>query len=507
MTPLHSLKVPLLIALLAGGIGSVLSAAARPNVLVLLVDDMGYGDPHCFNPASKIATPNIDKLASQGMSFTNAHAPASICVPSRYGLLTGRMPYRTWQSSRAKAQTRNGHTMLHFPAPMLQQEPERLNLASMLKRQGYATACIGKWHQGMSPSAQRDGTLKMSPVDFGFDYYFGFDAPEQGPYAFIENKRFVIAPTDTIKDHPGDDVTNVETQGAHWRKGLAAPGWKFEDILPTIASKADDWLAKHDASKPFFLYYAVPAPHAPWTPVEKFKGKSGAGQYGDYAMAVDAVVGRVMATLDKLKLREDTLVFFSSDNGPVWYPQDIEKFDHRAAGPWKGMKGDLTDAGHRMPFIASWPGKIRAGSSCDALICFTDLMATLASITGERLPADAGEDSLDLTPLLRGEKAAHPIRHGMVHVNYGSYNLAIREGDWKLILPEWAYALKDGTITPDRVINVDVKGPKAGFQLYDLRNDPSESTNVFTGEQGKANELFDLLKADLARGRSARLVE
>ena len=504
-----SVKRILLSALLLTPLAALHAApSAKPNLLIILVDDMGWGDPQCFNPQSKIATPHIDRLAAEGMKFTNAHAAASICVPSRYSLLTGRMPYRNWNRTAIERTAKGELSALekkHFPQPQLQHEPARLNLATLMKRQGYATACVGKWHQGMSRVAQADGTLKMTPVDFGFDYYFGFDAPEQGPYAFIENRRFIVEPTETIEDHLGEDVTNPQTQGAHWRKGLAAPGWKFEGYLSTIADKADAWVAKQSGSggqKPFFLYYAIPGPHAPWATASEFKGKSGAGQYGDYVMNVDALIGQVLATLDKLKLKEDTLVIFSSDNGPVWYPQDIAKFGHRAAGPWNGMKGALTDAGHRMPFIASWPGKIPAGGSCGELICFADLMATLAALLGEKLPHDAGEDSFDFSPLLRGEKPASPIRRGMVHVNYGSYTLAIRDGDWKLILPALAYAVKDGTITPDTIVETTGKGPNDKFQLYHLRTDPGESTNVFTQEPAKANELFTVLKADLARGRS-----
>lgn len=500
--------VTTLIALLLGSMAVLRAAAAtsaKPNVLILLVDDMGYGDPLCFNAESKIATPHIDRLAADGMRFTNAHAAGSICVPSRYGLLTGRMPYRTWNSKGAKQQSRNGHQLLHFPPPMILHEPGRMNLAVMTKKQGYATACLGKWHQGMSRDAQTDGSLKITPVDFGFDYYFGFDAPEQGPYAFIENKRFVVAPTEVLEEHPGTDVTNPRTQGMHWHKGPAAPGWKFDEYLSTIAGKADAWLEQQAASadgKPFFLYYAVPAPHAPWATINEFKGRSGAGQYGDYVMNVDAIVGQVMATLEKLKLKDNTLVFFSSDNGPVWYLQDIEKFGHRAAGPWKGMKGDLTDAGHRMPFIARWPGKIQAGATCDELICFTDLMATLASQLGVELPNDAGEDSFDISPLLRREKPAQPIRSGMVHVNYNSCTLAIREGAWKLILPAFVYTVKDGTITPDHVVQTTGKGSIEKFQLFNLHNDPGETVNLFAQEPDKAAGLFEALKADIASGRS-----
>jgi arylsulfatase A-like enzyme len=418
------------------------------------------------------------------------------------------MPYRNWNTASVK-RTRKGELSAlekkHSPQPQLQHDSGRLNLATLMKRQGYATACVGKWHQGMSSKAEADGTLKMTPVDFGFDYYFGFDAPEQGPYAWIENKRFVVAPTETIEDHPGDGVTNPQTQGAHWRKGLAAPEWKFAGYLGPIADKADEWLVKHAATgggKPFFLYYAIPGPHAPWATASEFKGKSGAGQYGDFVMDVDARIGQVMETLDTLKLQDNTLVIFSSDNGPVWYPEDIEKFGHRAAGPWNGMKGALTEAGHHMPFIASWPGRIQAGSSCGELICFADMLSTVASLIGSTLPDDAGEDSCDISPLLRGEKPAQPIRTRMVHVNYGSYTLAIREGDWKLILPSGVYTAQDGTLPPDQIVTTKGKGHHAHFQLYTLRTDPGEATNLFAQEPGQAEELFAALKADLARGRS-----
>lgn len=485
--------------------GEALWSVRQPNVLILLVDDMGYGDPGCFHPQSKIATPHLDRLAAEGMRFTDAHAPGSICVPSRYGLLSGRLPLRTWNSQGARRQTRHGHERLHFPPPMIQSEARRPNLATWLKHRGYTTACIGKWHQGMSSEAQADGTLKFTPVDLGFDSYFGFDAPEQGPYAFIEDKRFVAAPALWLEDHPGVDVTNPETQGAHWRKGLAAPDWNFEKALPVIAAKADQWLSQHATApdpKPFFLYYALPAPHAPWMTAAEFKGRSGAGPYGDYVMTVDAMAGRILATLERLKFKENTLVFFTSDNGPVWYEQDVARYQHHAAGPWRGRKGDLHEGGHRMPFIAAWPGRIQPGSTCDQLICFTDIFATLAALMGENLPPDAGEDSFDIGPLLRGEHLARPVRGSMIHVNYGSYNLAIRAGDWKLILPEWVYVVKDRTITPDHLVPAAGKGPKSGFELYNLREDPGERTNRFAREPARAAELFAILKADIQRGRS-----
>ena len=473
-----------------------------PNVVILLVDDMGFGDVTCFNPQSKIPTQHIDRLANEGMRFTDAHAPGSVCVPSRYGLLTGRMPYRTWISKGVRTQVRHGRTLPHFPSPMIAQDPGRLNLATLMKSQGYATACFGKWHQGMSRSAGADGQLRTTPVDFGFDYYFGFDAPEQPPYAFVENKHFTVAPTDAFKDHFGKDVTVPNMQGLHWFKGAAAPGWKFEEILPTIAQQVDRWLEKQSAKTPFFLYYAVPAPHAPWAAGEAFKGKSKVGPYGDYVMNVDAIIGQFMATLEKLKLKENTLIFFTSDNGPVWFPQDIARFDHRASGPWKGMKGALTEGGHHMPFVALWPGKIVAGSTCDALISFTDLMATLAALKGTKLPPEGGVDSFDISPLLHGEHPIPAIRSSMISPNYGSYNLAIRKDDWKLILPEWVYSVSDCKITPDHLVGATGKGGESEFALYNLKADPSESNNLAAQDPERVQELFSALKADVERGRS-----
>ena len=220
-------------------------------------------------------------------------------------------------------------------------------------------------------------------------------------------------------------------------------------------------------------------------------------------MNVDAMIGQVMATLDKLKLKENTLIVFSSDNGPVWYPQDIEKFGHRAAGPWNGMKGALTEAGHHMPFIASWPGKIQAGSTCGELICFTDMHGDASprcsAKNSRTMPARTASTS---HRCCAARSPRQPIRNGMVHVNYGSYTLAIREGDWKLILPIRVYAVKDGTITPDHIVETTGKGPTEKFQLYNLRTDPGEATNLFAQEPDKAKELFAALKADIARGRS-----
>lgn len=477
----------------------------RPNIVFILADDLGYGDVSFLNPDSKTDTPNIDRLAKGGLSFTDAHAPGSVCVPSRYGLLTGRYPFRTWTSDGEKKRERHGRVVSHFRAPMLIHDPKRLNLASLMKRNGYATACFGKWHQGLNWREAENGTLQTTPVDFGFDTYFGFDAPEQGPYAFIHNKRFVSPLTREITEQLGIDVKNPKAQGAHWYRGPASETWDFETCLPRLATKADDWIRQHAAKsqpQPFFIYHSIPAPHAPWLPVPQFKGKSGAGQYGDYVMTVDAIVGQFLEMLEKHRLAENTLVIFSSDNGPVWYAEDVERFRHKAVGHLRGMKGALHEGGHRMPFFVRWPGHTPRGASCDELICFTDMMATFAAIVGDELPADVAEDSMNILPLLEGKQTIAPIRANMIHPNWGSYTLAIRQGDWKLVLPEWVYTVKDQEIVPDQVVATDGKGSQNNFQLYNLRSDPSEKTNLAAEHMDTVRELFAALKADIRRGRS-----
>ena len=491
------------ISLLLLPAGGSAVAESLPNVIFVLADDLGYGDVRSFNPNSKIPTPNIDRLAGEGMRFTDAHAPGSVCVPSRYGLLTGRYPFRTWSSEGESVQERGGRRTPHYRAPMLSFEPERLNLASLMKRNGYATACFGKWHQGMNLRTLSDGSLATTPVDFGFDTYYGFDAPEQGPYAFIKNKRFVSPLVRKIPEQLGENVTNPRTQGAHWYSGDASKDWDFKTCLPRLAQGVDAWIKDRVSRcprQPFFLYYAIPAPHAPWIASGEFEGKSGAGQYGDYVMTVDAMVERLLRTLDENDVTKETIVFFSSDNGAVWYPADMERYGHVASGSWRGMKGALQEGGHRMPFIVRWPGRIERGSACDQLICFTDLMATMAALVGDELPDSAAEDSVDIMPLLLGKVPAKPIRSVIIHPNWGSYNLAVREGAWKLILPQYVYIVKDGTIVPNVVVETTGKGADAHFQLYNLGADPAEETNVAAQNPGRVQELFEVLRREIESG-------
>jgi len=486
----------------AAEIAETKTAGLRPNVVITLADDMGYGDPRCFNPESKIPTPNIDRLAREGMRFTNAHSPSAICVPTRYGLLTGRYPFRTWTEKERRKKDDKGWECPHYGLPTIARDrregKETLNLAQLFQQNGYATAALGKWHQGQLRKTQDDGTFAAAPIHFGFDYFFGFEA-SGGPRAWVENDRFVKAPTETI-DVTFESYVSGDPCKAHYFSGAAAPGWDFYKVLPTLSERADTWLTKHVAAnrtQPFFLYYPLPAPHTPLTPGPAERGKSGAGFYGDYVVSVDVNIGQLLAALKRLGLDENTLVFFSSDNGPAyWRELRTDRFQHRAAGPWNGGKGSILEGGHRMPFIARWPGHVPAGTTCDQRICFTDFLATMADMLEVSLPDDAGADSFSFLPLLHGETPAKPIRTSQIHDQYGSYRVGYTYGDWKLILPSRTYFVHDRKMVPDHVVQ------DKPFELYNLRTDPCETTNLAEENQERFQSVFAALKADIERGRS-----
>jgi arylsulfatase A len=460
------------------------AAESRPNILFILADDMGYGDPRCFNAESKVPTPNIDRLAGEGMRFTDAHAPGAVCVPSRYGLLTGRYPFR--------------NTGVRNPARGALIEPGRATIATVLRQRGYATGIVGKWHLGFDGGDRFDnaGPLRGGPVDHGFDTFFGQHASlDIPPYFFIDQDHCVEVPSGSIEASSSPDWSPI--QGAFWRPGRIAPSYKHVDVLPTYTRKAAEYLeargeAKGAAAradgKPFFLYVAFTAPHTPWLPMEEFRGKSMGGLYGDFVAQVDDAVGRVLAALDRAGLSRDTLVIFASDNGPVWHPADVEKFGHAAAGNWRGMKGDIWEGGHRVPFIARWPGKVLPGTRSDQTISFTDMMATFASAAGKPLAPGEGEDSYDLLPLLLGQRlaAGPPLREATV-MESSQGVLAIRQGDWKLI-PH----LGSGGFTKPAALK-----PKPGEaigQLYNLADDPGELTNLYSERPEVVRRLVALLE-------------
>ena len=454
------------------------TSAEGPNVVVILVDDMGYGDPGCYNPESKIQTPHIDRLAREGLRFTDAHAPGPLCHPSRYGLLTGRYPFRTDVSVWPTQPVISGNQM---------------TLASLLKSQGYRTAMVGKWHLGFREQGY-DQPLRGGPVDRGFDTFFGIRASTDiPPYFYIRGDEAVAPPTDTIKANHSEGWSPI--QGAFWREGGIAPGLELGDVLPRFTDEAIEIIRSHATAatgQKLMLYLAYPAPHTPWLPSAEFAGRSEAGMYGDFAMMVDAMVGRVLSVLDENGMTEDTLVVFASDNGPVWYEVDVERLGHDSAGGLRGMKGDAWEAGHRMPFIVRWPARVRAGSVSEQTICFTDLLATLAALQGVDLPADAAEDSFNLLPVLFGNQPPdQPIR-GPVVIPSANGFMTIRSGPWKLI-----DGLGSGGFSKPGKVKPEPKGPEG--QLYHLLDDPKEATNLWSQQPDVVNRL----QLELSRIRDA----
>ena len=456
-------------------VGSTAGAAPPPNIVLIMADDMGYGDAGCYNANSKIPTRNIDRLAKEGMRFTDAHSPAALCVQTRYGLMTGRYPFR--------AKT----TLVNY---------DGLTVASLLKRAGYATGCVGKWHLGFDNKGY-DKPLGGGPVANGFDKFFGIPASlDIPPYYYIENDRAVAAPSETIAANNSTGWSPI--QGAFWRKGGVAPGFRHVDVLPKFAEKSVAFIddqAKTAVEKPFFLYLALPAPHTPWMPLKKYLGKSKAGMYGDFAVQVDDVVGDVLNALDRHNLTKNTLVIFTSDNGPVWFAADVKRLGHASVGPLRGMKADAWEGGHRMPFIARWPGQIEAQSTCEETICLTDMLATFAAVTKQKLPASDGLDSYDITPLLLGHDHDSPFREATIHQS-GRRVLAVRSGKWKLIP-----ALGSGGFSKPSKVKPKPGGPRG--QLYDMDADLGETKNLWSEHPEIVKRLTGLLEGYRKAGRSA----
>ena len=437
-----------------------------PNIVFILADDMGYGDPSCYNPDSKITTPAIDMLALEGMRFTNAHAPAAWCTPSRYGLITGKYPART-NISQA------GVRCLI--------EPEQLNLASLMKKNGYYTACVGKWHLGFD-SVNFDSRIAGGPVDRGFDYYFGIpvslDIP---PYYYIENDKCVEAPTKSIEASSTDGVSIV--QGEFWRKGMIAPGFKHIEVLPKLTEKAIAVVRNHhtmDSKTPLFLYFPLPGPHTPWMPTHEYTGKSSAGMYGDFVMQVDGVVGQIMKTLDDMGIADNTMVFFSSDNGPVWFDEDVANYDHNSTYFLKGIKSDMWEGGHRMPFIVRWPGHTPANTTSSELICFTDILASFAELTNTEInPLQF--DSHSILPIITGTAFESPIRKELL-----IDSKALITNEWKYIDGHGGDQFnKAYSLSKERFQNL----PQNEGELYEIVKDSSESHNLYYEKPDVAKKL------------------
>lgn len=430
----------------------------HPNIILVLVDDMGYGDLNCYNPSSQIPTPNLDKLANEGMRFTDAHAAGTLCHPSRYGLLTGQYPFRAnpgaWRTKATIA-------------------PDRLTIPKMLKSANYQTAMVGKWHLGFNEKTY-DDPLPGGPVDRGFDSFFGIRASTDiPPYFYIKNDKAILPPTDKIKANSSPSWSPI--QGAFWREGGISPDLKLEEVLPRFFHEADQVLHNHkikNQHNPLFLYLALPAPHTPWLPTDEFKGKSKASMYGDFVMMVDSYFGRLMETLDALKMAQNSIILFSSDNGPVWYQEDIKRYGHDSTGGFRGMKADAWEGGHRMPFVFKWPGVVEESSICDHTISFVDVLATMAEIVNVPLKPQDAPDSHSFLPLLKQTYKSRTQFRSPLVIKSGSSFMTIRDGDWKLIT-----GLGSGGFSKPRSIPASPNGPKG--QLYNLNKDPFETNNLY----------------------------
>lgn len=474
------------------------SLPPRPNIIVVLADDLGYGDPSCYNPDSKIPTPAIDRLAAEGMRFTDAHSPSSVCTPTRYGLLTGRYAWRTELKRMV---------LWPWDPPLLKHA--RTTLPELLQAAGYETVCIGKWHLGWdwplgedsSVSVELDGPqwprnqagaigrrvnwsrpIAGGPIEHGFDHYFGDDVPNFPPYTWIENDRVVTKPT-------------IEKPRAMFgAPGPAAPGWDLGSVLPTLSQRTASWIDAHaarhahianahiaqaaqDDAPPFFLFLSLTSPHAPIAPSPDWRGKSEAGHYGDFVAQTDGVLGELMDALERNGLADNTLVVFTSDNGS---PQrdgtnmqgpvgSVKKgFGHDPSAPWRGLKSDIWEGGHRVPFVVRWPNGIPAGANNDQPWIHVDLYRTLADLLGLPIAAGQAEDSLSHLPNWTGAPDAPQARRTLVH-HSGNGVFSIREGNWKLIQGK-----SSGGFT-----KYQPPADAPDGQLYDLAADPAEQRNLY----------------------------
>ncbi len=505
-----------LILILLAALSSLAARAAdRPNIIVILSDDYGYGSAGCYgaNPAL-VKTPNIDRLAKEGRRFTDGNTASSVCSPTRYSLMTGRYCWRTSLK----------HEVLSTFAP-LHIEPTRLNMASLLKKHGYATAAVGKWHLGYgtaddSPKWRTDYTAELSPgpLDIGFDYHFGVPS-NHGDLTgvFVEN-RFVYglrsgkipAAMKIAGPVPDDDNFKATYTGEDMENGkgktplaLDAPRRKNERVMATLTDKATTWIGQQPKDKPFFLYFTPVAVHNPITPDKDLAGKSAAGLFGDWIHELDRSVGRILDTLDKLGVAKDTLVIFTSDNGGVFKParDSVQTSAFKAGllvnGALRGGKHDVWEGGFKVPFLVRWPGKAAAGSVCKEMISVADILATTAAIVGEDLPpaSQAAEDSRNFLPAILGD-AAKPIREDMiVHSSDGVF--AIRKGPWKWIEGIPVDDLKPGA----KKLNAEQYRP----QLYDTKNDPAETKDVSAAHPEIVKELAALLNRYRDGGYSREL--
>lgn len=459
----------------------------QPNIIFILADDMGYGDVSYFDNNSKLKTENLDRMAQEGVVFTDAHSSSSVSTPTRYGILTGRYNWR----STLKNNVLYGYDKALIPA-------DRETMASMLRKNGYTTAGIGKWHLGWdwdNIDAGKDKVdfskpVQNGPTTRGFDYFYGFcGSLDMAPYVYIENDMPTSLP---------DRETVNEGKYSWWRKGPTGADFVHEEVLPNLVDRACNYIKeKAKADQPYFLYLPLPAPHTPILPTEEFRGKSGIGEYGDFVLMVDAMVGKVLQAVKESGEDGNTIVVFTTDNGcsPAAGIKEMEAQGHRPNSIYRGHKADLFDGGHRIPCILRWPEGTKP-HEVRQTVCLTDFYATFAAINGYKLMDSEGEDSYNLLPAIVSETEIDPIREATVHHSIDG-QFTIRQGDWKLLLS--ASSGGWSAPTPTDTLALDSLPP---IQLYNMKDDPSETTNVEAEHPEIVSRLRALMAKYVREGRS-----
>ncbi len=486
------------------------TGGSLPNIVLILADDLGYGDVACYNPESRVPTPNIDRLAAEGLRFTDAHSPSTVCTPTRYSVLTGRMAFRT--GMRGVFTGAGGPCMI---------EAERLTLPQMLRDQGYATAMFGKWHVGMTffdetgAAINKGGvdnvrridysrTIPDAPIHRGFEQFFGTVCcpTTDWLYAYVDGDRIPVPPTGLLDKGP----LPKHPYSRDNRRGMIAPDFDLEEVDLKFLEKSKEFLTAHvkeSPDKPFFLFHSTQAVHLPSFPAQQFQGRTEAGPHGDFIFELDQIVGELMSTLEELGVADNTLIIFTSDNGPETLTTTQMRADHNHDGarPWRGMKRDNWEGGHRVPMIVRWPAKIDGGRTTDETMCLTDIMATCAALAHAPLPHDAAEDSFDLSPVLLGQPGDTPIRRDTLHQTI-SLALAIRRGPWKYLDHKGSGG---NNYTSDRLqpFALPETEPTAPGQLYNLETDPGETTNLYFEHPEIVRELKAQLDKYKSSGRSA----
>jgi arylsulfatase A-like enzyme len=457
---------------------------AKPNIIYILADDLGYGDVSCMNEQSKIKTTHIDKLATAGMRFTDAHSNSSVCTPTRYGIMTGRYAWRSKLS--------NGVTWSYDSSLIV---GGRKTVATMLKQQGYATACIGKWHLGLDWGKDSSGNIdlfkpiKRGPTTMGFDYFFGITASlDIPPYVYIRNDRITASLIDTIEAAVGKSF---------WRKGPIGNDFKHEEVMPKCIEASIEFIEEQaKKEKPFFLYLPLPAPHTPILPTATYKGKTGANDYGDFVLMMDDMVGKIIDAVKKAGIEENTMIVFTSDNGcsPSANFKELEQAGHSPSYEYRGAKADIYEGGHRIPFIVKWPNQVRPNSVSDKTISLTDFFATITDLMDQDNDDNTGEDSYSILPLLTGDKKMYKRKDVVHHSIDGSF--AIRKGKWKLEFCSgsggWSYP------TPEETESHTLPP----VQLYNMKSDISEHHNISTSRPLVVKKLTALMQQQIDNGRS-----